>query len=235
MKAHLTKVSLALLSAAFLLGCQDQGSGVVGPDGLSPQFAKGGKPGPPDDDDASGGARDVNFQTTVRRLGGLIGDPQAVINRIGSSTTHVVYNNGTNNNYTLDLSFLTELPDLSNNTGWCFPLDGDSKFVVETQQFSLEQAKKNGPSEAVVAVFFTAKGGTEATRTDDVNYLMVWFGDFEMDRPWLPTGEGVESNTLTLTDYTIEFKGNVGSTSCATTGGLKPLGGNITALVERVS
>ena len=34
MKAHLTKVSLALLSAAFLLGCQEQGSEPVGPEGL---------------------------------------------------------------------------------------------------------------------------------------------------------------------------------------------------------
>ena len=38
MKAHLTKVSLALLSAALVLGCQDLGSGPVGPDG--PQFDK---------------------------------------------------------------------------------------------------------------------------------------------------------------------------------------------------
>ena len=46
MKAHLTKVSLALLSAALVLGCQDLGSGPVGPDGLVPQFKRGGnKPG----------------------------------------------------------------------------------------------------------------------------------------------------------------------------------------------
>ena len=38
MKAHLTKVSLALLSTVFLLGCQDLGSGAVGPEG--PQFNK---------------------------------------------------------------------------------------------------------------------------------------------------------------------------------------------------
>ena len=40
MKAHLTKVSLALLSAAFLLGCQEHGSEPVGPEGLGPEFAK---------------------------------------------------------------------------------------------------------------------------------------------------------------------------------------------------
>ena len=42
MKASLTKVSLALLSAVFVLGCQDQGP--VGPEGLEPQFAKAEKP-----------------------------------------------------------------------------------------------------------------------------------------------------------------------------------------------
>ena len=39
MKAHLAKVSLALLSAVFLLGCQDMGSGPVGPGGRGPEFA----------------------------------------------------------------------------------------------------------------------------------------------------------------------------------------------------
>ena len=40
MKAHLAKVSLALLSTVFLLGCQDMGSGPVGLDGLGPEFKK---------------------------------------------------------------------------------------------------------------------------------------------------------------------------------------------------
>ena len=38
MKAHLVKLSLALLSAAFLLGCQEQASSPVEPEGLGPQF-----------------------------------------------------------------------------------------------------------------------------------------------------------------------------------------------------
>ena len=40
MKSNLAKVSLALLSAVFILGCQDVGTGVVASDGLVPQFAK---------------------------------------------------------------------------------------------------------------------------------------------------------------------------------------------------
>ena len=42
MKTHLAKLSLALLSAVFLLGCQEQGSEPVGLDGLGPEFAPGG-------------------------------------------------------------------------------------------------------------------------------------------------------------------------------------------------
>ncbi len=40
MKSHLAKVSLAVLSTVFLLGCQEQGSGPVGLEGLGPEFAK---------------------------------------------------------------------------------------------------------------------------------------------------------------------------------------------------
>ena len=50
MKVHFTKVSLALLSAALVLGCQDVGTG---PDGLVPQFAQKegkGKGKPPSGD-----------------------------------------------------------------------------------------------------------------------------------------------------------------------------------------
>ena len=57
MKAHLAKVSLALLSAAFLLGCQEQGSEPVGPEGLGPEFTHkgankvhGGNKGDPKED-----------------------------------------------------------------------------------------------------------------------------------------------------------------------------------------
>ena len=40
MRGRLTNVSIALLSAVFLLSCQDQGTGVVESDGLGPQLAK---------------------------------------------------------------------------------------------------------------------------------------------------------------------------------------------------
>lgn len=39
MKKHALTMSVAVLSAALLLGCQEQGSGPVGPDGLGPAFS----------------------------------------------------------------------------------------------------------------------------------------------------------------------------------------------------
>ena len=55
MKSGLVKLSLALLSAVFVLGCMDQGPGPVGVDGLVPQFAPGnnGKPDKPGGDGGS--------------------------------------------------------------------------------------------------------------------------------------------------------------------------------------
>ena len=49
-KACLAKVSGALLCAGLLLGCQEQGSGPVGPDGLGPQFDRVGTGGCPSPD-----------------------------------------------------------------------------------------------------------------------------------------------------------------------------------------
>ena len=64
MKAHLAKLSLALLSAVFLLGCQDLGSEPVGPEGLGIQLAR---KKPPKD---GGGGGTVPADITV--TGGLV-------------------------------------------------------------------------------------------------------------------------------------------------------------------
>ena len=59
MKSHLTKVSLAFVSALFILGCQDLGTSVEASDGLGPQFAKGGEKGKPDKPGGGGGGGEV--------------------------------------------------------------------------------------------------------------------------------------------------------------------------------
>ena len=88
MKTHLTTVSVALLSTALLLGCQDQGP--VGPDGLEPQFAKvkncdppnphpscpgGGDGGDGGDDGGGGGGRRVVTLENVTVTDGMKTDP----------------------------------------------------------------------------------------------------------------------------------------------------------------
>ncbi len=68
MKAHLTKVSLALLSTVFLLGCQEQGSGPVGPEGVEIQAKKGGRGG--------FGGRPGQFPVDVTVADGIIAGTQ---------------------------------------------------------------------------------------------------------------------------------------------------------------
>ena len=56
MKSDFMKVTIALVSAVFILSCQDLGSGPVGLDDLAPQFAKG-KKGKPDNTGGGGGVK----------------------------------------------------------------------------------------------------------------------------------------------------------------------------------
>ncbi len=95
-KAHLAKVSLALLSAAFLLGCQEQGSELVGPE--SPQFHGGAgncnghhknDQGCPGTTDPDGG--DLMFDVTIRTVEGPVwtGDPPPRVPDVGSSWLHL--------------------------------------------------------------------------------------------------------------------------------------------------
>jgi hypothetical protein len=65
MKFDLTKVAIALLSAVFILGCQDQGTGVVEADGLGPQFAKKCDSPPCGKDDGGGGGGLIKTATLV--------------------------------------------------------------------------------------------------------------------------------------------------------------------------
>ncbi len=80
MKAHLANVSLALLSTVFLLGCQEQGSGPVGPEG--PQFDK---PDPTtglhDHGDDGGGGNQFVF-VDVELTGWMKTDPLDQINQM---------------------------------------------------------------------------------------------------------------------------------------------------------
>ena len=90
-KSDLTKLSLALLSAVFILGCQDLGTGVVEADGLEPQFAKGGERGKL----GGGGGDPTEADATVGLTGGLItSDPQDVQVRKDNASTLQVRRDG---------------------------------------------------------------------------------------------------------------------------------------------
>ena len=76
MKAHLTKISLAVISTAFLLGCQEQGSGAVGPEG--PQFHAGHaecEAHNKNDPDCGGGGGDVHVEANLTMSGGAAAEP----------------------------------------------------------------------------------------------------------------------------------------------------------------
>ena len=78
MQAHLTKVSLALLSMVFLFGCQERGSDPVGPDGLGPEFthkngAEHGKGG-----GGGGGPKPEDVLVDVIATDGMKTNPNAV-------------------------------------------------------------------------------------------------------------------------------------------------------------
>ncbi len=74
MKAHLAKVSLALLSAAFLLGCQEQGSGPVGLEGLGPEFGHKDSHNPGGGGGGDGGGGTGRAVADVTITGGMVTD-----------------------------------------------------------------------------------------------------------------------------------------------------------------
>ena len=115
MKAHLAKLSLALLSAAFLLGCQERGSEPVGPGG--PQF----NPAPHDHGKLKGGDKST---VSVELAGGMV-----------TTTAQLVQLSGKNNAKALSLlgpaSYELKLLNTRNatlaNCVWEGAFDGDFK------------------------------------------------------------------------------------------------------------
>ena len=127
MKSHLAKVSLALLFAAFLLGCQEQGSEPVGPEGLGPVFAKPGAcPGHPSckDEPSDSPGNAVVTVTVVSHL--LIGSEAnraaSLVN--GGSSIHNVELNVTDNACSAsgDLRGIIGILDAQGTATYTFPV-----------------------------------------------------------------------------------------------------------------
>ena len=113
MKAHLAKLSLALLSTVFLLGCQEQGSEPVGPEG--PQFNKPDAEGHnhDKDDDGGGGPQpatlDLAFgmQTTTTGLDVTVKRDNSTELRVGNTDfVHTIQMSFTNLGECTGVSFV---------------------------------------------------------------------------------------------------------------------------------
>ena len=95
MKKHLLTMSLALLSAAFLWSCQEQGSGPLGPQAPGIQA---GKQGPP----PGKGGRPVPKEITL--MGGMVATKQLVEATDGDeNSVHVDLGSAENINLQIDL------------------------------------------------------------------------------------------------------------------------------------
>ncbi len=98
MKAHLAKVSLGLLSAAFLHGCQEQGSSPVGPEGLGPEFDKPNNEScPPGVELVNGhchGDANVEDKTVTVRLTGAMGGEATRLNVFSDNNKKFSMNTG---------------------------------------------------------------------------------------------------------------------------------------------
>ncbi len=163
MKAHLTKVSLALLSTVFLLGCQDMGSGVE-PVDLGPQF---NKPADPNDTDAQDRCAeqdgfifdekghchagedetaDPTFSVVV--TGDVSTDPNAPIQIMTGSSFF-------KEDFFLDISFFNNLgvENGDNCTLSINPTDPTGPTVPTTGLFSVANGDAGGPHVHVVFEF----------------------------------------------------------------------------------
>lgn len=173
MKKHALTMSLALLSATFLLGCQEQGSAPLGPEGVGVQLDKAG-PHPHGGGDDGGALATYSVQFSGDEIIG------------GGSTSE--------NNM---LRFLQvegmdlTIPKLSKVEGGeeCFGKDGK---LIEGR---LEIVDSLETGRAMVSYWFAAKG----TDGSDVGkYRFRTFGDLDPAKNWLPRGIGDE-NTVTGT------------------------------------
>jgi hypothetical protein len=185
MKSSLAKVSLALLSAVFILGCQDLGSGPVGPDGLVPQFDKkeSGVCDDPRDghchgDDEEPASGSLSYMIT--NFGAITTDPSPIKGRRGVGKNSQKIDMGAP--VTLDKMVFTEaFADAFDSERQCFPREADfttvplGGFINDAFTASLRPDKKD-PETINGAYWFKAFGKDRVTTFD---YVLVLTGSFK--------------------------------------------------------
>jgi len=188
MKAHLAKLSLALLSTVFLLACQEQGSDPVGPEGLGPEFVKKGEtcdgedphpscPGGGGGEDDTGGTTGVYF---VLFSGDITGTGVDLLQKISDNDIHAA-------SRFVNVNFEGILGGIPNDVQ-CF---GGFTFDVG---LGINREKKKPRLKAGVVFHFRALGTDGAT---PVGYSLE-MGKGLIDDPddWLPTVIGEDNNNF---------------------------------------
>ncbi len=217
MKAHLTKLSLALLSTVFLLGCQDLGSEPVGPEGA--QFDKKGTPFTPcpggvgsrnidghcHGDDEPG---DDLFKVTVKIDGILAGE--------GATTSNGMFWE----HFDLDLSFFnSELDcsmgdDMANKIGFLSMAQGDDHVHVWFQfthsEGGVESRHTIGMGGVLESGDLPPVGETDAVivESSDGHWTITAKG---RNRQNGCTGEGGNGFTASAISFTVEITPLTGS------------------------
>ena len=166
MKAHLAKVSLALLSAVFLFGCQEQGSEPVGPDGLEIQAMKGGK------GKGGGGGKAVGtldladgMQAAVLPVDVKDSDEKLTVNNTDfMPEIEITMDFTPTGGGVYEIGACTVI---AGNTGFHF-----EKLDVDVYQFLLEELTASGPRTAIF-LEIDKSGLTVEPRTDDRHLLLV--------------------------------------------------------------
>ena len=119
MKSNLTKVSVALLSAIFILGCQDQGSSPVGPEAPVRLFDKKGRGpcAPPEEQVHCHGDDDGGGKVTGTFTAAFTDEVTSVNNVILNEAQTQLTTGGTL--ATLDLTFFRD-DDIAPGWATCF-------------------------------------------------------------------------------------------------------------------
>ena len=215
MKFSLVKLSLALLSAGFILGCQDQGSGPVGVDGLVPQFVKKGincevedHPSCPKDEEPPPPAEeDATF--TANFTGPDVTGPATPL--FGPHSRKKSLSGGGVNQPPVSLTFNAFLQAANGYTGAeganCFPED------VYGGLLSIFQATP-GSTEAKIHYNFTGKD--KVNGETDIVYALLLRGILD-PAEWVPA---TTEDMATITGGTFEIapEHGLGAISCKGTG-----------------
>ena len=193
----------ALLGVAFVLGCQDVGTGVVASDGSGPQFAKKCDSPPCEKDD--GGGKDIPVSVTV--AGGMNAEEQLMQLaedvsrlRLASEPPFVLANNLTNTHQLLDPI------DDCDQTGRGAPDDDWAATLFEELKQPLVERG------LFVRIDKTALGGTSdihrIAHTDNSEIAGIKITVFEPTVAVEPDGDFSGNFTATFSGGRIEVSGS---------------------------